>query len=155
MLLRWSRSGRNLGLVSKPSCDDTPGMFDLTLTSAFTDRQFHHAPDPEKKAGRRSTRVAASIASDDDDSASTRKASEEAPVLKSVNGPERPSPMEHELPQPVQLLPRPHERTSETHYEGFLSLPRTSDVDVAESKSSVSSASEGSCSSSPRANTGA
>ncbi|KAI6905024.1 hypothetical protein KC318_g6149 [Hortaea werneckii] len=100
------------------------------------DRQFHYAPDPEKKAGRRPTRVAASIASDDDESASTRRASEEAPVLKSVNGPERPSSMEHELPQPAQLLPSSDERMGETHFEDILSLPGTNDVDVAESKSS-------------------
>ncbi|RMX70864.1 hypothetical protein D0869_16219, partial [Hortaea werneckii] len=112
------------------------------------DRQFHYAPDPEKKAGRKSTRAAASIASDDDESASTRRASVEAPVLKSINGPERPSPMEHELPQPAQLLPSSNEHLAETRYEDFLTLPGTSDVDVAESKSSVSSASEGSCSSS-------
>ncbi|KAI7530874.1 hypothetical protein KC331_g14435, partial [Hortaea werneckii] len=96
------------------------------------DRQFHFAPDPEKKAGRRSTRAAASIASDDDESASTRRASVEAPALKSVNGPERPSPMEHELPQPAQLLPSSNEHLAETRYEDFLTLPGTSDVDVAE-----------------------
>ncbi|KAI7514390.1 hypothetical protein KC347_g651 [Hortaea werneckii] len=112
------------------------------------DRQFHYTPDPEKKVGRRSTKAAASIASDDDESASTRRASVEAPVPKSVDGPERPSPMEHELPQPAQLVPSTNERIAESRYEDFLTIPGANDVDLAENKSSVSSSSEGSCSSS-------
>ncbi|KAI7491334.1 hypothetical protein KC351_g3 [Hortaea werneckii] len=112
------------------------------------DRQFHYTPDPEKKVGRRSTKAAASIASDDDESASTRRASVEAPIPKSVDGPERPSPIEHELPQPAQLVPSMNERVAETRYEDLLTLPGANDVDLAESKSSVSSPSEGSCSSS-------
>ncbi|KAI7715358.1 hypothetical protein KC322_g2948 [Hortaea werneckii] len=112
------------------------------------DRQFHYTPDQDKKAGRRSNRAAMSIASDDDESAPTRRASVEAPVAKPVNIPERSSPMEHELPQPAQVLPSTTERMGETSYEDFLTLPGANDVDVAESKSSVSSSSEGSCPSS-------
>ncbi|KAI7382406.1 hypothetical protein KC332_g16610 [Hortaea werneckii] len=112
------------------------------------DRQFHYTPDQDKKTGRRSTRAAPSIASDDDESASTHRASVEAPVPKTVNGPERSSPMEHELPQPAQVVPSTAERMGEASYEDFLTLPGANDVDVAESKSSVSSSSEGSCPSS-------
>ncbi|KAI7359553.1 hypothetical protein KC336_g22034, partial [Hortaea werneckii] len=98
------------------------------------DRQFHYTPDPEKKVSRRSTKAAASIASDDDESASTRRASVEAPVPKSVDGPERPSPMEHELPQPAQLVPSTNEHIAETRYEDFLALPGANDVDLAETR---------------------
>ncbi|RMZ18299.1 hypothetical protein D0862_00401 [Hortaea werneckii] len=112
------------------------------------DRQFHYTLDQDKKVGRRSTRAAMSTASDDDESAPTRRASVEAPVAKPVNGPERSSPMEHELPQPAQVLPSTTERMGETKYEDFLTLPGANDLEVTESKSSVSSSSEGSCPSS-------
>ncbi|KAI7285244.1 hypothetical protein KC345_g1797 [Hortaea werneckii] len=112
------------------------------------DRQFHYTPDLDKKTGRTSTRAAPSIDSDDDELAPTRRASIEAPIPKSVNGPETSSPMQHGLPQPAQVLPSTTERVGEASYEDFLTLPGASDVDVAESKSSVSSSSEGSCPSS-------